>query len=469
MCDTWVAMSDATVTSNVIFGKNSDRPIFDCQPLVLHPRRVWAAGSKVKLEYVEVPQVEITYATLGSSPYWAWGYEVGINEYGVVAGNEAVFTKDLREAVEACKKGKDPRLGLLGMDLIRLALERSKTAGNAVEFMGSMIESYGQFGSHLPTKNHTRGSYDNSCIVADAHEAWVVETAGKRWVAKRVTEGHASISNELSIRSEWDLGSLDIKDYAITKGWWPERRKDDFDFAQAYTDEQWARHHSHPRAMRSLELLAQKYGEITLQWMMRIARDHYEGTFLKGPYFDAANPDLVSICMHVSPAGFTGGNTVSSSIVVLSKSLSELPLFWWSPYSPCNGCYIPFFVHGSKLPDVVSNAGTYSKKVVSAPRAEKDEFSPDSYWWLFRRLMDKVKGDPIKSLPGYYESRNRLIRERFDAIEREIEAEVPEVIRKAVELRNTHREEMTQILDKFTENCLNKVIVVLKDLLRQLG
>ena len=103
-----------------------DRPIFDCQPLVFYPRRVWAAGSKVKLEYVEVPQVEITYATLGSSPYWAWGYEVGINEYGVVAGNEAVFTKDLREAVEACKKGKDPKLGLLYCDSRLLRKEDSR-------------------------------------------------------------------------------------------------------------------------------------------------------------------------------------------------------------------------------------------------------------------------------------------------------------------------------------------------------
>jgi len=64
MCDTWVAMSDATVAVNVMIGKNSDRPIFDCQPLVFYPRKKWSTGSKVKLEYIELPQVEATYATV---------------------------------------------------------------------------------------------------------------------------------------------------------------------------------------------------------------------------------------------------------------------------------------------------------------------------------------------------------------------------------------------------------------------
>lgn len=31
---------------------------------------------------------------------------------------------------------------------------------------------------------------------------------------------------------------------------------------------------------------------------MRILRDHYEGTFLGGPYFNAALPDFLTLCMH---------------------------------------------------------------------------------------------------------------------------------------------------------------------------
>lgn len=467
MCDTWVAMHDVTQTKHVIFGKNSDRPIFDSQPLLFRPRQTWPTHSKLQLEYIELPQVGITYAHLGSSPYWCWGYEEGINEYRVVIGNEALFTKTFREAAESYRKGKGPGLGLLGMDLVRLGLERSQTADQAVEVMGTLIEHYGQFGSGVPTKDHPEGGYDNSFIIADPHEAWILEAVGRRWTAKCIRQGSASISNQPSIRTAWDRGSADIEDYAIKKGWWPEDTQASFDFARAYIDEQVSRQVSHIRAMRSQQLLAEKQGQVTVPWMMRIARDHYEGTFLQGPYFDAADPDFLSICMHVSPADFTWGNTASSCIAVLPQSQHELPVFWWTPGPPCNGCYVPFFVHGSKLPAIVSKAGTLGKQLVPAHQAGKDEFAPDSYWWLFRRLMDKVKGDPIKSLPDHYLCRNRTVRAAFDAIERQFEAEVPHVLRKTAELSSTDSEAVAYILDQFTEKCVQKVVTTVKKLLSE--
>src|SRR5690606_13899694 len=142
--------------------------------------------------------------------------------------------------------------------------------------------------------------------------------------------------------------------------------------------------------------------------------------------------DFLSICMHVSPAAFTWGNTASSCVAVLPKSAAEFPIFWWTPGPPCNGCYVPFFVHVSRLPRIVSQAGTFGKPVVPPPLALADEFSPDSYWWLFRRLLDLTKGDPIRSLPGYFWDRNQLVRGRFDTLEAEIEAELPGVLAEAV-------------------------------------
>src|SRR5262249_19524855 len=194
-------------------------PIFDCQPLLLYPRQEWPKNSVLQLEYVALPQAELTYATLGSSPYWCWGYEEGINEHSVVIGNEAIFTKTFREAALAQRDGSAHALGLLGMDLVRLALERSTTARRAVELMGRLVEQYGQFGSGVPTKDHAAGGYDNSFIVADPREAWVFEAVGKRWAAKQITEAFASISNEPSIRVAWDQGSGDVEEYAIRNGW----------------------------------------------------------------------------------------------------------------------------------------------------------------------------------------------------------------------------------------------------------
>jgi secernin len=461
MCDTWIAMSDATEAQHIILGKNSDRPLFDCQPLLQYPRQEWPQNSSVQLEYVELPQAAVTFATLGSSPYWCWGYEEGINEYSLVIGNEAIFTKTFREAAQSHQRNSD--LGLLGMDLIRLALERCRNASQAVELMGDLVEQYGQYGSGVPMKQHAEGGYDNSFIIADPNEAWIFEALGKRWAAKRITDRFDSISNEPSIRTTWDRGSGDLEEYAIRNGWWPDSKPSSFDFARAYIDDRVPRQLSHIRRMRSQQLLSGHNGRITPQWMMRIARDHYEDTFLGGPYFDAADPDFLSLCMHVSPADFTWGNTASSCVAVLPRSPDALPVFWWAAGPPCNGCYIPFFVHGSKLAEVVSRAGTLGKRVVRPDQAAEDQFSPDSYWWLFRQLMDKVKGDPVKSVPGFYSSRNQMVREQFDAIEQKCAAELPDVLKRAADANTTDRR--AEILDEFTAKCVDRVVIALRELL----
>lgn len=63
--------------------------------------------------------MEETFATLGSSPYWCWGYEEGINEHGVAIGNEEIRTKVFTELLAAQARGEEPAPGPMGMDLIR--------------------------------------------------------------------------------------------------------------------------------------------------------------------------------------------------------------------------------------------------------------------------------------------------------------------------------------------------------------
>jgi secernin len=116
---------------------------------------------------------------------------------------------------------------------------------------------------------------------------------------------------------------------------------------------------------------------------------------------------------------------------------------------------------------MVSSAGTCGNQVVAPPRAEPDTFSADSYWWLFRRLMDNVKGDPIHSLPGHYSVRNRRVRTSFDELEREFEAEVPNVMRKAIEAREINHEAAAHTLDEFSERCVDKVVAATRELLTE--
>ena len=104
-------------------------------------------------------------------------------------GNEAIYTKTFRAAAQAYRAGHSPALGLLGMDLVRLALERSRSAAQAIDVLGSLVERYGQFGSGVPTKDHAAGGYDNAFLVADPSEAWVLEAFGQQWAARRLSTG----------------------------------------------------------------------------------------------------------------------------------------------------------------------------------------------------------------------------------------------------------------------------------------
>ena len=455
-CDTMVALPDATTTGTTVLGKNSDRPVFDCQPLVHHPRQQYAPGSSIKLEYHTIPQAREAYGTIGSSPYWCWGYEEGINEFGVAIGNEAIFTKTFSDAVADSKAGKPPELGLLGMDLLRLGLERGKTAREALDAITGLVERYGQWGSGVPEMDHETGGYDNSYIIADGKEAWILETVGKRWVAKRVTRGVAAISNQPSIRTNWDLASHDLVDFAIDKGWWPKAKKNEFDFARAYIDLKTPLQLSQIRVQRSRQLLCQKEnGEVSPQWVMRVLRDHYEDTFLGGPNFNAALPDFLTLCMHNSPAEFTWGNTASSAVFILPADNKRLAQIWWTPVTPCTGLYLPVFATASRLPEVLSTAGVESKTVTPPPQAKPDKFSADSYWWLFRDLLDKIKGDETGTA---FSERQPIVRAAFDQLEKTWTTQCAQVEHRAIAQKDS------AVLDDFTSSCVEEAVYTVERL-----
>ncbi len=137
MCDTLYAAAETTKSNTSLFAKNSDRPPNEAQLLTWIPARKYSGDEKLKCTYIEIPQVMETYPILLSRPYWMWGAEIGLNQYGLAIGNEAVFSK--------IPANKDP--ALLGMDLLRLGLERAKTSLEALEVITDLLERYGQGGN----------------------------------------------------------------------------------------------------------------------------------------------------------------------------------------------------------------------------------------------------------------------------------------------------------------------------------
>ena len=119
MCDTLVCLT----SSGVLFAKNSDRDPNEAQTLRWFPGQSHDVGADLRCTFSTISQVEHTHAVVLSQPWWMWGAEMGANEHGLVIGNEAVFSRGAPRSSTGSE--------LLGMDLVRLALERARTAEEA--------------------------------------------------------------------------------------------------------------------------------------------------------------------------------------------------------------------------------------------------------------------------------------------------------------------------------------------------
>ena len=183
MCDTLGFVKNG----KAVFGKNSDRSPNEPQILQFVPATEHSEA-EIKATYITVPQVAETHAVLLSRPTWLWGAEIGVNDCGVCIGNEAVWTL-----------GKYGKTCLTGMDMLRIALERSASAGDALNVLTDMLERYGQGGNSGYDHDFF---YDNSFLVMDRNGLYVLETAGREWVWKQYDS--ASISNRLSIGDDGD-------------------------------------------------------------------------------------------------------------------------------------------------------------------------------------------------------------------------------------------------------------------------
>jgi len=375
-CDTLVALGAATRRGSVVFGKNSDRPPGECQPLALIERASHAPGADVRCQYVAVPQVRETARVLGSRPVWLWGFEHGINEHGVAIGNETVFAREAPAPT-----------GLLGMDLVRLGLERATTARAAVEILTALIEAHGQGGSGFRDADWP---YNNGFLIADPGEAWVLEAAGREWAARpaRATD---AISNQISIGADWERLSRGAVERATSAGWCG-REEARFDFEAAYRDRDGVPAvFSEGRLRRSRSLLSAASGEVDVALVRAILRDHH-GAPPGGPSDSSPEDEaFYTLCMHQGPS------RTAASIVAELEPAPRGPRAAWAAFGrPCASVFFPVVVAG-RLPEALG--------------AGSDEPS-EALWWLFERLAAAAEADRGAA---------QRIRERLDELEAELD------------------------------------------------
>jgi len=298
-------LSDWTSDGTTYFAKNSDRSPNEPH-LVLHvPSIHHPSGSTVNCTYINIPQVNYTREMILFKPSWIWGAEMGINESRVVIGNEAVFTKS---------KKKTP--SLIGMDILRLALERADSAASAIDVMIYLLETYGQGGN---CGFDHQFFYDNSFLAADPKEAFVLETSGKKYAVIRV-EGKYAISNRLTI------GNNHIKRGSAVGP--------NDDFSKKYTEPVYSFFSA--AKTRRQQVMDKLTPSIDAEGLIEILRNHNPN--LKGREFSRGCVD--SVCMHAG--GLIGDHTTGSMVAVFRP---DKPVTLWctGASTPCISAFKPAF------------------------------------------------------------------------------------------------------------------------------
>ncbi len=370
MCDTFVALPGTTKQNTVLFAKSADCEVNEANAVVHFPHRKHVKGEAVRITHLVIPQTEETYELFLTKAFWTYGCEIGVNEYGLAMGEEAVFTTEMKEE-------KD---GIIGPDLMRLGLERAKNCQEAIRIMTDLLEQYGQGGSaELKGNSH----FDSSFLMSDTTEAYILETAGRKWAAKKI-EDIGSISNMLGIGTDWSSCSLPAGTSRL-------------DWAKTFALPEVPPNIGSPqRQSITYESLSACKGEITAKTMFDIMRHHGEG------YHPARAEAHRNICIHAGPQENRWWQ--ADGVMVTDVGAHGVIAWVTGTSGNCVSVFKPVFL-GLEMPDVGPSP--------------TEHFDARSLWWKHELLHRRAMADFDHLVPQ--------IRKEFDVLESEFLSEVESV------------------------------------------
>jgi len=339
----------------MLFGKNSDRQRNEAQTVEYFPAAQYSEGSGVQCQYITLPQARHTHGVLLCRPFWMWGAEMGANERGVLLGNEAVHARSAAPEIPA----------LTGNDLVRIGLERSETAAQAVSVIIALLEQYGQGGNcgHV-TPNY----YHNSFMIADRTEAFVLETLDRDWLLERVS-GVRTISNRYSIGEDALRVSAGLTTRITDAGWTAGSSRN---YAELIANQ----HREHigfagARRERTASHLRARQGALAASDFRAVLRDHGP-VEVPGSPWHPENAITCTVCMHAGTqdrAGQTTGSMVSE--------IGSMGAVHWvtGTAAPCLSIFkpvlldVPLPAHGPPV---------------------TDRFNSKALWWRHEQLHRKA-------------------------------------------------------------------------------
>lgn len=337
----------------------------------------------------EVKQVPHTYAVVGL-----------MNEFQLAIG-ETTFggRRELR----------NPDGLLHYFMLMNLALQRAKTAREAIRVMAGLVDEYGY------------ASTGESFSIADPDEAWVMEMIGPgpggkgaQWVALRVPEGFVCGHANMSRIGEFPLDdpenclySPSVISFAEEKGYYDKNSGKPFRFRYAYDPPQpsslrtcaarvWSMFRRSAPSLnlspdfqrgepdaRPYPLWIKPDRKLSLQDVMSIMRDHYEGTEFDMTKGIDAGPfgcpvrcrDLTWEVDGIMYSWERPISTQQTGFSFISQSRDWLPdaiggVYWYGVDDTYTTCYIPLYCCIQGLPEPFTVG-------------DLQRFSWDSAWWVF--------------------------------------------------------------------------------------
>lgn len=324
----------------------------------------------------QIPEAKETYA------YFHSRYSF-INEKGVSMG-ESTFnfdrSTDLRKKTYNLIFGSNT--GMIDCwNAQDIALERSKTAKEAVLVMGDLVQKYGW---------KDPGETIN---IADGNEVWIAEFYGRDlWAAVRIPKnGFFVAANRARIdRIDFNdkenyLYSPNIKSFAIENGLWSESSGVPFSPAEIYAPYEGA--YSTRREWRAFDLVAPSLKldpnakrfplyvvpekKLSVQDVLEIKADYYQGT----PYDLSRSPDAGPYGDPLVPyAAERSINLFRTCYVMIANVKAWLPdeakcLVWYGYGAPDSTYIVPLWPTMKKLPELYTTGNRY------------EEFRRDSGWW----------------------------------------------------------------------------------------
>jgi dipeptidase len=341
-------------------------------------KKEWSKGSVVT---GSMEQAASTYALIEG------GYGM-INEHQLIIGESTCASK-----LWAAPTSAGGKAAFEIRELSRLALERTKTAREAIAYMGAVAEKLGFYSADWSGGDASRGEGGENLSVGDTEEAWmfhiIPDDTGTSavWVAKKVPDGEVSaVANQFIIRDvdpadrgKSILYSDNIHAVAERMGWY-DKEDGLLDFTAVYAPPRAHAPYATRRVWRvfnlvapSLKLpvdtdpLANDYpfsvkpdAPVGPRDLMAINRDHYDNTNLDltsglaaGPYGDPNRFDPAAVNGMVMAEVLNGSferpiSMFRTSTHIVAEARGHLPAaigarVWLGVYNPASSSYIPLY------------------------------------------------------------------------------------------------------------------------------